>query len=358
MNKFFMMTLAAAALLTSCTKEDNDAANNSESSMSVKLTYGSDENSTYAVDDPLSATGNTKLQTAILFEMTGNNVFKAIQLSAQQVSDMTTKTEGCRIENINSMVNAVLIVGNPPSGEVTNLLALKTRAAIEAHPMTVETQQKATAGNGVTNVTIMGYETTTDGTPTAEGHNIKKVTVTVKPVVGRMEVAGKVNISGAATNNLKSVTFTDVYFTRYCTTLKKDIILEHHEDTWATIPVWAKDAYSDETINKAKCHSYQFFPSSKVGAENLPIIVMKANIKVTENGIEVPKEGVYITIKKYKKADVYLTQMSPNVIYKVDLGQLTLSHEDFTEEPNPGQTDLDVKVDIAPWTVENITPEV
>lgn len=353
MNKFLTMVLVATALLTSCSNEDNGTENNSgDSSMRVKISYGS-TTSTYALDTPLNAGSHTTLGSAILYQMTGTNVFKAIEMTPEQVNAMLSQT-GCTIENINSAVDAVMIVGNP-TGSTADMKLLKTKKAIEEYAIDVASQQ----GSGVTNVTIMGYGAAIPNGTATDGHNLKVASVVAAPVVARLEVAGKVSISSDATNNLKSITWKTVYFNRYYTTLTKNILQTYEPTTWNNIPSWAKTTYSSEVENKAKCFAYQFFPAAadKSSADVLPMIVMQADIVVTEDGQDVEKKGKYLNLKSYKKGNAALTIMEANKIYKVDLGSLTLSHEDFTDEPNPAQADLSIKVEIADWAVENITPE-
>lgn len=355
-NKYFMTILAASALLASCSQENDETSKNEgkTSGMRIKISYGEDP--TYAVDGSVSAGNNTTLQSALLFEMVGTNVFKVNEMTAQQIAAMTTAA-GCRIENVNSTVNNVILIGNSPTSDVTALKALRTKDAIEAYQFTVSSQQSTVANPGVASVTIMGTGSVVAGTdPAPDGHIYKEAQVTAVPLVGRLEAAGLVKISTDPDNQIQSITWKSVSFNRFFTTYRRDVLTEYKPNDWASIPGWTTDTYTTATEAGAQCYAYQFFPATVDGADYLPMIVMKADV-VLNNGETLT--DYYITIKTFTRAGgTALTQMFNNRIYKVDLNLLSVDHTDFTPDPNPDMTDLAVKVTISPWQAETITPEV
>lgn len=360
MNKLFMAALAAITLLASCSKEDNGAGgtDGKAAAMQIKLSYAPD-NQTYSLDGPINAGSNTTLGTALLYQMVGDNVFTVTELTATDITAMTGAA-GLRIENVNSTVDGVYIVGNAPSGNVAALKALTTKATIEGFAIAVESQQSVAGSTGVTAVTVMGYGAAATATdPTPDGHAYKKATVTAAPVVARMEVAGKVQISIEPDNQIKSITWKKVWFNRYYTAFDKATIKEYTstDANWndGTYPTWATDVYSATVDTKEKCYAYQFFPATSADAAKLPAIVMQADVTLKDDRT---LTDYYVTIKTFKKGTTALDQMLANKIYKVDLNNLTVDHTDFTPEPNPEQVDLGISVEITPWTVENITPVI
>lgn len=356
-KSFFTALMAAATLFVSCSKDSETPAGSDGAMMNVRLSYG--DASTYAVDDPLTAGQNTTLASVLMYQMVGDNVLRVQELTSEQISQMIG-TSGLKIENVNTTVNGILIVGNAPGADKTALTALTTRAAIEAYGLTVASQQTGTAGSGVVNVTLMGYgAATTTGTSTS-GATQKTAAVTVRPLVARMQVSGRVASSTDASNQIQSIAWKKVFFNRYYTDNGKGTMQEYGpaDTQWNNgYPAWATDTYTTatETAN-SKCYAYQFFPATSADMGLLPMIVMQADVTLKDNRV---LENYYITIKTFlDTTNAPITQMNVNRIYNVDLSKLTVDHTDFTPEPNPGQVDLTINVSVEAWTVQNITPSI
>lgn len=356
-KSFFATLMVATILFVSCNKDSETQAGSDTETMNIRLCYSNA--STYVVDDPLTTGSNSTLGTALLYQMVGDNVLRVQSLDNAQIAQMISTT-GLKIENVNTTVDGVLIVGNPGSA-TTALTNCLTKSTILEYALPVESQQTDATNVGVRNVTLMGYGVATvTGTNASTGATEKTAVVTVKPLVARMQISGQVKTKADASNQIQSIAWKKVFFNRFYTTNAKATLQEFASTSaeWTSgYPAWATDAYSNTTeAPNSKCYAYQFYPAASADANLLPMIVMQADVTLKDGRV---LQNYYITIKTYLDAtNGTITQMNPNCIYNVDLSRLTVDHTDFTPEPNPGQVDLIIKVTVEPWTVQNIIPTI
>lgn len=360
MNRFILCAAALAAVVPFASCDKTDSIPSSEDSvLKIQLAYGE---STYVVDSPLAAGKNTELKSAVMFELAGSMVLKCDELTPENITAMTTT--GWNIENVNSSVDGVIIVGNYPASTLNELKKLATRSEVENYAFTVESQQATSSysgAEGVKNVTLMGFgQVTASASPASDGHSLKEANVKVMPLTARIQVSGKPSISTDPSNQIKDIVYKEVYFNNfYQTNARSDLKAYKPADgDWSTVlPNWARDKYDSATEGSTKCYAYQFFPALETDAAKLPMIIIKADITLKNDS---KLENYYLTIKNYSVGGQgsTLEQMVANKIYNVQLKDVKLSHSDFAPTPNPEQADLKITVTVEDWTVENIIPKI
>lgn len=339
-NKFFVAAMAAMTLFASCSKEtEGPKVGTNTDAMVVKISYG-DETSTYSSGTPAVGSA-TKLTDAILYQMMGDNVFSATELD--QAACTLLSSSGYVINNVNTSVDGVLIVGNVPTSAKVAMKALVTRSAITGYALSIDDQQAVVDATKIPVATMIGSGAVS-GTATA-----KTASAVLVPIVARMEVSkGPINSSGTS-NQIETLTVDKIYFNNfYAIYPKAGLVNKKDVAGFDALPVWAIDAWAvkDGTTG---CFAYQFFP------DIVPMIVLKTTIKY--KGVSATQTR-YLTINKFKTGANDLSKTVANKIYKVDLSSLTVDHTNFTPAPNPDEANLTVKVTVTPWTIETLTPAV
>ena len=69
----------------------------------------------------------------------------------------------------------------------------------------------------------------------------------------------------------------------------------------------------------------------------------------------------WVTYEKYSSSPGnYIPEMLPNNIYKmgVDANGIKIDAPNIRPKPEPEDYDLGIKVEITPWTINRVTPEV
>lgn len=231
---------------------------------------------------------------------------------------------------------------------------------------------------------------TAEGSPAISGpvkdgkDNVYKATVTPKPEVARIEVAGKIEGKPNTTTNktaFKSIEVEAVYMNNY---LNKKADADRYftpsdgNTAFAGDPALKAEMYNEiapemKTKFEAKdvAAAYQIFPT-KDGETKIDHIILKVKItyddQVAKNLGKYEEEG-YVTIVKYKEktAKSDIAKFEAGKIYKLDLADL---NEYFTTDkdgnpdspvtPDPehdGNNRLTVFVKPYTWEIVNIIPD-
>lgn len=264
------------------------------------------------------------------------------------------------------------------------ITALQGVAPVDAtyDPATGTDAQKAIFAK---KIALMGSTTTIGGptTPAGSKDKVYTATVTPKPVVARIEVAGKIVGQKNATTNLnafKNIDVEAVYMNNY---LNK----KADEDRYFT-PSDGNTAFAGTPALKAEMNNaiaadmkqkfeaksvaaaYQIFPT-KDGETDFDHIILKVKLQydlnVVKNRTQEYEEG-YVTIVKYKEKNAgSIAKFEAGKIYKLDLADLN-EHFKTDKDGNPdtpvtpdpehdGANKLTVFVKSYEWKAVNIVPD-
>ncbi|NDV81647.1 hypothetical protein [Bacteroides sp. 51] len=378
-------SLLAASLvlvmgMAGCSKSIDDESPVSGKADNVLLvTLPNTVKSTRAIEDPVD--GNTTgLKDVTVFLLNGYIVEKVAEFEQQNIND-----HYLRIEQVSSSVDRVIVIANKAD---ENILGLKNVDEIRNYPFTVKTQHK---GQGLDNRTLMGEANVVaapEEDPNSDGHLFKKAVVTLNAITARLEIGAVVPGDGVDKVDLIAVYVNNAYGTYP----QKDLIFHKEDD-----PCWVVDMVNNPGANvgskdpisaftpepydpqeytnlgdaqvkqssDSKVYAYHVFPG------NIPHIVMLVKLELLEGYYEVDDLGNplkykygYVTFSKFNTGlpspDDYVKEMLPHNIYKMGVGSkgIKINAKDVTDKPEKGPYDLGVYVDILPWEINEVTPEV
>lgn len=365
MKSLFVAALATVAL-ASCAKDEPAAAGNNgaKTNFAVALPGAVD---TYAVEAPQNAGAITPFYNDVtVYMVDGGGNATSYEWTSAEIKDKTK-----RFEQIVQPSKVIVIVnkGNvalpATATEATLDAALKTLAIANQNKAVQTLAAADDKGNAagdylsVQQVALYGEQTTFTTETADDDHDLKKAAVELKSLVSRFEV-GTVK----AGTGLDALTVQNVYINYYYNEYGKTTKTEETEGSWAgaTIPTWATDAYDTNVTSNAgtKAYAYQVFAGNLV-----PHIIYKVSGTVTDgyklsDGSTGNFKDKYITVKGFQNAGVSLTAIGAHLIYKMGLenGGIEITPEEITDKPEKSKVDLIVAITVAPWTVENVTPEI
>ena len=371
--KTFLVAALATMTLAACSKDadtgtpGNTAKTNFEVALPGALT-------TYAIEDPQAAGKITPFYndvTVYLVDAGGNAVgyewldeeIAAKKKSFEQIA------EPSKVIVIVNKYNATLPDNTTTSGLATALGALTVANQNVAAKTTTSADAKGNAAGdylSLQQVTLYGEAESGDFTPgTAhEGHTVKNATVELSSLVSRFEV-GTVQ----AGTGLKSLTVKNVYINYFVNDYGRSTNQSFTESTWpATFtPAWATDAYDSEVTSVAgtKAYAYQVFAGALV-----PHIIyqvdgtVEAGYKLADGtgdaDVDVNFTDKFITVKGFQIAGTSITKIEPHKIYKMGLsgGGTVIKPGEITDKPEKNKIDLLVAIEVAEWTVQDVTAEI
>lgn len=380
MKSIFLAALAAMTL-ASCAKDEpaTTAGNGNEKTTFVVALPGAPD--TYAVENPQAAGIIAPFYndvTVWLVDGGGNaaaHVWTAAEIQAKQ-KRFEQIVEPSKVIVIANKYDTDLTTGVVTEAQLRNALkalviadqnkVLKNLAAVDANGNI--------AGNyiSVQQVTLMGEQSTfTSVTETpGDGHTVKAAAVELKSLVSRFEVGTVKAGTGLVSLNVEAV-YVNYFYEQYGMSSYQNFTETNWPATFT--PAWATDNGSADVTSQTgtKAYAYQVFTGDMV-----PHIIYKVGGEVAtgyklSDGTAGTFSGKYITVKGFKVGSAVLSgstatpsasvyPMKAHEIYKMGLenGGIEISSDQITDEPEKEKIDLIVSITVAPWTVQNVTPEI
>lgn len=373
-----VILILALALAYGCSNESEDpSVSNEEQVIFVKLP---DVLGTRAVEAPQAdGVQGTTLDDVTAFLLADNYV---VQTETFSSAELTNKEK--RIEQAPGNINNVVIVANANGASIS---ALRHYNDIVNFAFTVA-QQHPAGKTGIEGRTLIGEGAPVEKADPQTGHDpdhiYKEVEITLNSITARIEIGDANNGTG-----IESVELLAVYINNYYTDNAKATVSFEGSD-WAEWPgisaspsktpitfdpataivptdyTEAKyvDKHSDDVKLEASSKAYAYH----VFTGNLPHVILLVKGKYTPEytpketgtGDDMPYFIGWVTYKKYKEGNTYITAMEPNYIYKMGVGAngILINAQDIRPLPEQKDYDLAMKVTIAPWTAKTVTPEV
>lgn len=365
--KTILMSMLAVAALASCNKDEaGNAPTGSTSSLEFKIAVPA----TMAIQDPGTATAPTL--TSVKVEMlNATTVVETRDLTAVQITAAQAAT-GVVLEQIPEAATSVKVTAN---GLATPSMAIAD----------YQTTLAAVPFSGTANITY------TAGDVNSDGHKLKKAAVTIKAEVARIEISGGINVD-KTTNGYYAVDVEEIYINNYLqtSTATTPYLVSGSAGGFATPNALATDKMmntitepttgsfyaTDHNIGvlTGKADAYQIFPAKDAtatptvttAAAALPHVVLKVKVYETVDAYTAgtPMAGrEWITIKTFKKGSELLTEFAAGNIYKLNLNDLTNSFKPgdtppVDPDPEDEKADLELKVEVTPWVLVNMTPNI
>ncbi len=288
-----------------------------------------------------------------------------------------------RIENVASSVNRVLVVANRIGEDIMNL---RTVNEIKNYGFSVESQHKKTELKGKT---LMGEADVREegvNDPNPDGHKYKEANVDLRAITARIEVG-----TVAAGEGVESVELVAVYINNFYAKYPQQGLTTYDEDdaNWSytlqfpeqlpniglstpigtiTPGAYDPDAYKIEASDDVKLEDITKVYAFHVFPGNIPHLVMLVKVVLEENYYETQEDGTplkykfgYLTFTKFNiGSGNYLDAMEGHNVYRMGVGKngIPVNAKDITDKPEKGPYDLGVKIDIRPWDIHEVTPEV
>lgn len=371
--KMAAIATMALTLFASC-KKDEPAKEVS------KMTIRIDESVLRSMEAPVPAGTETAFES-ITVKVNDGEVVKT--LNASEIAEAISATG--HTFKIKTKPTKVVVEANGYKAD-PEIATLQGVAPVDAtyDPTSGVAAQKAIFAK---KIALIG---TAEGSPAISGpvkdgkDNVYKATVTPKPEVARIEVAGKIEGKPNATTNktaFKSIEVEAVYMNNYLNKkadTKRYFTPSDGNTAFAGDPALKAEMYNeiaadlkDKFEAKQVAAAYQIFPT-KDGETKIDHIILKVKItyddQVAKNLGKYEEEG-YVTIVKYKEKDAdSIAKFEAGKIYKLDLADLS---EYFTTDkdgnpdspvtPDPehdGNNKLTVFVKPYTWEIVNIVPDV
>ena len=367
--KMVAIATMALTLFASCKK---DEPKKEVSKMTIRI----DESVLRSMEAPVPAGTKTTFES-IKVSVNDGEVVKT--LSAAEIGEAISATG--HTFTVKSKPTKVVVEANSYVDD-PEIATLQGVAKVDAtyDPANADAQKAIFAKK----IALIGSTTEITGPEKVGKDNIYKATVTPKPAVARIEVAGKIEGKPNATTNktaFKSIEVEAVYMNNY---LNKKADADRHftpsDGNTAFAGTPALKAEMNDAIAadmKAKFEAkqvaaaYQIFPT-KDGETDFDHIILKVKItyddQVAKNLGKYEEEG-YVTIVKYKEKDANsIAKFEAGKIYKLDLADLN-EHFKTDKDGNPdspvtpdpehdGNNKLTVFVKPYTWEIVNIVPDV
>lgn len=363
--------------VTSCSNsldEDNPKPGNGTNVLVVKLPEN--VKLTRAVETPVDGNTVTGVEDVTVFLLTGQLVERAVELEQDDI-DAGYK----RFEQIPSQVDRVIVVANRAGETIKNLV---NRTQISNYAYSVASQHTKTELNGRT---LMGEALVVDAVdPNPDTHLYKQAKVSLDAITARIEVGTVIPGEGVESVKLVAVYVNNFYGNYPMANLGTYPETDPNWDLTVTgnnpgANIGSKDPIgtitpasytpaeymtpgSDEVkqATDSKVYAFHVFPG------NVPHVIMLVKVELKENYYEVDESGNalkykygFLTFTKFKTGTGgYIPSMTGHNIYKMGVGNqgIPVNAKDITDKPEKGAYDLEIYIDIRPWEVNEVTPEV
>lgn len=376
MKKVILAAFAVCAMFASCS---NDEGNNTGDTKNLRIQLPDNFTANSRAVENLVGTGTTTdIKNLTVFLMNGNSV-----VDVKSFSTSTTFTFPIDIQNVSGSVNKVLVVANVPTADQSLLESKSSEADIRNFPFTVASQSTA----GIADKVHIGSSSNFTSAPQIGTNNYYTVVVDLNAITARLEIGPITAGTGIVSSSLQ---LHGVWINKYWDwTLSTPGIVNNPAsggsvDYWAlpagtpanlamssqyTFPVnpintYSPSQYYDNAYNivvdgTTNCFAYTLFTGS---TGYVPQLVMLISGEY-ETGYYTGSNKYFfgwVTFNKFKN-DVppndYITAILPNKIYKA-VGGIEVEPSWVTVNPNLGDIDLGIRVNIVEWTEVNVTPEV
>ncbi|MCD7937273.1 MAG: hypothetical protein LUG98_10465 [Tannerellaceae bacterium] len=386
--KTFSLAAMAALLFTACDKEDvgiPDFNDNDQDTKSVFLKFDASTRSSRSIEG--SAEGTVaELNSAMIYFLNGNNessqVYAVKEVSGNTSADITLDDlkKGHEFTKIPEAVSFVYVVGNFEAGNLPKGTGM-TFEKLQSTVLNIENVNKGdklgTVLDGIASVKpYRGNESGWGTGSTTPGEDDYYANVTVSPINARIEIK-ELNYTG---EELSAFTVEGIYINYYYSNLPLSlntvnagsVFVNNGSDVQKYDQNSPNFAYTDYTTlfdqvgitptltpdgdkNKATVGAGDNkFWSYHVFGECTPAhIVIKFTDLVDKDGK--PMEGDrYITVGGFQKGEAKLEQLNRGTIYQ--LPAIPFSDEHLEVIPEPGDISIWVKVTVAPWEIEIVSP--
>ena len=375
--KFLLVASFVLAIgMTGCSNSNDDENPAPDKTDNVLLVMLPDNvKSTRAIETPADE-NVTGVQDVTVFLLNGYLVDKVVEFNENNI-----KAGYLRIEQVSSGVDHVIVIANKVN---ENILGLKNIDEIKNYPFTVKTQHQ---GTGLDNRTLMGEANVVEATgsdPNSDGHIFKKATVELNAITARLEIGTVVPGDGVANVDLVAVYVNNAFGTYP----QNDLIFHKEDDAcWnVTVPndpganigstesigTIALQPYDPseymnagddrvKPVDGSEIYAYHVFPG------NIPHVIMLVKLELLDGYYELDDTNTplkykygFITFSKFNTKNGYITELTPHNIYRIGVGAdgIKVNAKDVTDKPEKGPYDLGVYVEILPWGVYEVTPEV
>lgn len=373
------VSLILALGFTSCSNsldEDYPASGKDNNVLVVKLP--ANVKLTRSVEKPVDNASETGVSDITVFLLIGQLVERAVEFSQSDI-DAGYK----RFEQVPAQVDGAIVVANR-AGQ--SILGLKNADQIRNYAFTVATQHTDKELDGRTLMGEAVATQTSDPSQTPDGHIYKEAKVTLSAITARIEVGTVIPGEGVQAVELVAVYINNFYSTypKIDLTLyaegnaiwnptvtgvnpgankgSKDPIGEIVPGAYTPAEYMTPGSTEVKQTADSKVYAFHVFPG------NVPHLVMLVKVELKKDYFEVDDDGNelkykygFLTFNKFKTAsNDYVQEMVGHNIYKMGVGTkgIPVNAKDVTDKPEKGPYDLGVNIDIAEWTVNEVTPEV
>lgn len=371
--KMAAIATMALTLFASCNKKDEPKKEVS------KMTIRIDESALRSMEAPVPGGTKTAFESIKVIVNDGEVVKTLKAAEIAEAITATGHTFPVKSKPTKVVVEANSYVADP------EIATLQGVAPVDAtyDPATGADAQKAIFAKKIALIgTAEGAAITGPTTPSGTKDKVYTATVTPKPAVARIEVAGKIVGQKNATtskNAFKNIDVEVVYMNNY---LNKKADEDRYftpsdgNTAFAANPPLKAEMKNEIADLKSKFEAkqvaaaYQIFPT-KDGETDFDHIILKVKLQydldVVKNRTQEYEEG-YVTIVKYKERDAAsIAKFEAGKIYKLDLADLS-EHFKTDKDGNPdtpvtpdpehdGANKLTVVVKSYEWQAVNIIPD-
>lgn len=363
--------------MTSCSNSNDDENPTPDKADNVLLvSLPKNVKSTRGVENSVDGV-TTGLKDVTVFLLNGYLVERAVAFEQHHID-----ARYMRIEQVSSSVDRVIVIANNAGKDI---MGLRNVDEIRNFPFTVETQHLDTELNYRTLMGEAIVMETVDPEPGHDNtHKFKQAKVDLEAITARLEIGTVVPGEGVA-----DVQLLAVYVNHAFGTYPNNELIFHKEDEQC----WGVDVLNDpganigskdpievtgiqpyepmEYMNNAdaavnlendsKVYAYHVFPG------NIPHVIMLVKLELMDgyyefDGSNAPLKYKYgfVTFTKFNSVNGYVDALQPHNIYKMGVGSkgIKIDAKDVTDKPEKGPYDLGIYVDIRPWEVHEVTPEV
>lgn len=356
--KYALCALAGLLALSSCSKAETENATKNKRSVTINISNG-----TRAVDEPVNGSVKSDYSSLYIYFTDGTSVVSS-DVITEPDAITAFKATGKGYDNISSSITDVLVVANVKTGENLPVEAGTEVKKITGFAFAAASQQpdvthpENTSAGGL-QVTMIGKSSLTDtGETTEEGNAMMKADIILSPIVARVELSKEL-VAGEGVHSIKiDHVYLNSYYSHY--SLDAASLVYKGVDISEYVSNLQNDTYGDEVKAGTKADAYHVFAD---GANTeMPHVILEVSgfFKNAANAQGAAFDKKYLTITKFNDNATAgsIGKIAANSIYKIDLSGLTVPASVLDPTPEAGRISLDVTVDVAEWTVVNVTPEL
>lgn len=366
--------LAAMFIGTSCSKDTDSGAPEEVGTKTVTIKFDQAEAvESRGVDIPKIALASGIYDAYFLFLDATGNVLKTFVFDPAPLG--TKFTVPSTVTKIYVMANvkasgAVYPQDNAVVGKP--IATAKSLVKIQAKSQTITIAANIPAGK--TSAEKVVLESVVTDIPTGDNPT---VAVTIKPIVARMELSSikvtgvteAIKITGIFIGNFyESYNMSTGAFASFAVANNNPATQAPYIASYPRAGEGTGDPVLPTTYNadfrtvagsganpgKDKKWAYQVFPASS--AATLPRIIIKMeNVTASGEG-QATYPVLYAVVNTYKKGTTAVTAFTAGTVYSIS--EISIPYDAMVVDPKEENKAMTVNVSAAPWTLENLTPEL